>query len=278
MAVVVESTASATNNGGSSLTITKPTGLAEGDLLVFVGSLYDSADTIDTKSGWTLEVSNTALSMEGNIQTKIADASDVAASNFTFTTSAAASALSGALLRVTSGAINELFSTDADSNGSPADTSVYSFSTTLSPTYDGALFIAIYSGKDGNSGAQTTGSYTCSDGTITWTELFDNGIDLGTADPSLSAAYGIQSSATALTTYGATLSGGKSDHLGTLAFIETTVDGNGAVASNTENWTSQGDATGTTVANTATCTENATAQNTDVETINPTVWTTTAKS
>ena len=54
--VVVESTASASGSSGT-LTITKPTGLAVGDLLVFIGSnaiVTASTPTISTKSGWTL--------------------------------------------------------------------------------------------------------------------------------------------------------------------------------------------------------------------------------
>ena len=279
MAVVVESTATATNNGGSSLTITKPTGLTEGERLVFVGSVYDSADTIDTKSGWTLLTSHTNLSMEHNIQWKFASASDVAASDFTFTCSDVCTVLSGALLRVTGDATNENFGTPDNDVDTSASSTTLSFSTTSSPSEDGSLFIMAVGGANLNNGATTVGSYTASDGTISWTELYDNGIDSGTVDPVVAAAYGVQSSATALTTYGATFSTSKEDHVSTLAYLRAAADGDGSVAGTDLSLTTQDNtASGTTTASVAGKTLNVTAQANDADAVNPTVWTTTNKS
>lgn len=102
MAVVFESIASAAVNASSSnnITINKPTGLAVGDLMIaIVGGPNDYS--VNTKSGWTGLTQ--AQSVEGNqltakAQWKIADAADVAASTFVFSTNTG-SGLTGCILR-----------------------------------------------------------------------------------------------------------------------------------------------------------------------------------
>lgn len=75
----------------SSITCNKPSGLAVGDLmLAFVGiNDITTAANINTPSGWTLIRTDTQTNLEARSFWKIADSSDVAASNFTFTFSAA---------------------------------------------------------------------------------------------------------------------------------------------------------------------------------------------
>jgi hypothetical protein len=108
MAVTVQSVSSvARNTISTTLTITKPTGLAVGDLMVahLVRSDNDQNSRTWSLSGWTSAVdtqgNDTGTSSSGMAALhKIADSGDVAASNFTFTVSSAADFLAGAIYRI----------------------------------------------------------------------------------------------------------------------------------------------------------------------------------
>lgn len=237
MAIVVEST-STTTGSGSSIVITKPSGLAVGDLLVSAILTFDAgARTIDTASGWTqsntvTRLGNTGLSdMVGKIQAKIADSSDVAASNFTFTLSGSAAYIAGGLLRV-SGVRPTGFTgvTDADTYDDATGTATISFTSSTTPTVDGSLVVMLFSGfVNGGAGVGSIGSYTTTP-SLTWTELFDYGLDSGAQDPIFGAAYAVQATAAEITNYGATLSFSKRNHLGILSTYYPTVDASGTNA------------------------------------------------
>jgi len=231
MALVVESTSS--NSGsGTTLVITKPTGLAVGDLMIAVLGCYGGvSQTIDTLSGWTL-IANQAFSNGSvNMQYKIADSGDVAAANFTFTDTASSSIFSGSIMRVSGHAsVGTLDASDSDNYNSTAKTSI-SFTTTVSPTYDNSLIVLCFgAGNNGGPGAGTIGSYVVSDGTLSWTELYDYSVDVGSIDPILGGAYGVQATAVALTTYGATLSLTKEAQGGIIAVFKAKVDATGTNA------------------------------------------------
>lgn len=91
------------------LTITKPTGLAVGDLLVFILGLFGSSGTINEPSiptGWTEAVELNGTTDERRYLTimyKIANSSDVAASNFTFSSPSESGNIYGygSLIRIT---------------------------------------------------------------------------------------------------------------------------------------------------------------------------------
>lgn len=222
MAIVVESTASNVDyTSGASVTITKPTGLAEGDLMIAVCEGYGASGVVvDTASGWTSAIAPNLTLMCSKIQTKIADASDVAASDFTFTGSGAVySMLAGTVMRVTGVPPSSFVdATDSDSDGS-ASSATISFTTTASPSNDGFLIISSF-GAAATANTGTIGSYVASDGTLSWTELHDYTEDVASEDPIIGAAYAIQTTATALTSYGATLSTSKTLHVGALAVFQ----------------------------------------------------------
>lgn len=106
MATVASSSVTA-ETSATSITITKPSGLAEDDVLVAV-IVEEDGGTPSTPSGWTLIHSqSTVSSMSDRVVAffgKVADSSDVAASNFSFSTSSGTHVLSGVLLRVTDAA------------------------------------------------------------------------------------------------------------------------------------------------------------------------------
>jgi len=102
MAFEVASTTTDTITDTGSLVLTKPAGLAVGDLMVAVLFRSDG-NTFTTKSGWTLihNIDPTSIPVT-NVQYKFADSSDVAASDFEFDTAPGSPpATGGALYRIT---------------------------------------------------------------------------------------------------------------------------------------------------------------------------------
>jgi len=92
--------------GGSDVTITKPSGLAAGDLLIFIGwsQRANNRGFEGAGDGWSTIVfhgGNNSMDTWLQAMWKIADSTDAAASDFSFATNANADYLHGALLRVT---------------------------------------------------------------------------------------------------------------------------------------------------------------------------------
>ena len=77
-----------TTSDGTALVLTKPVGLAVGDLLVagiFVANQANNTSSLNTPSGWTLQEAVEAnTQFELAVYLKTATSGDVAASNFTF--------------------------------------------------------------------------------------------------------------------------------------------------------------------------------------------------
>lgn len=88
---------------GASVIITKPTGLAVGDLLVAVLFNFDTSErAFNTPSGWTVGVASFGNNnVVCAIVHKTATADDVAASNFTFSAAGSSDSVCGFLYRVT---------------------------------------------------------------------------------------------------------------------------------------------------------------------------------
>ena len=221
MAIAVLTTASNTATVASSITVAKPTGLAEDDLMVAVICSYDGTGTISTETGWT-SVAHVNNARDVRIFWKIATAGDVAASDFTFDTSEIVSNIAGAILRITGYATTsgeEIMGAEADSDIA-VNSATISLETTLAPNNNGTLFVMGFVAADAGGGVATVGSYALSDGATTFTELFDTSEDAGSVDPVLAAAYGIQTTATTLTTFGATISQSREDHYGAIIAVQ----------------------------------------------------------
>ena len=197
-------TVTTSSANAASLTITKPTGLAVGDLLVaFITAIAGGAFPIDTPAGWTMTLydSNSSTRKFG-VFTKVADSSDVAAANFTFTTSGGASAMVGVLVRcsgVASG--SEITASEFDETFT---TSSPSFTGASTPATTDSLVLMAMTGWD-NGGLITVSGYA-STPSKTWTELADLNINQGTIDPFLAVASAQSGSLTQITAYSATLS------------------------------------------------------------------------
>ena len=224
MAIVVESTASASTST-TSLVITKPTGLAVGDLMVAVLSMYSNTftDVINTASGWTLAGIESTSGGEVAIQYKYADSSDVAASNFTFTSSGTPVLFGGSILRVSGAAAISPLQTFDGAQDFGNDTSAMTFATDFTPTTSGCLLVTGFL-MFGDPGTGTVSSYFVTGSSPTWTELYDYTIDSGTDDEIMAGAYAIQSDTNQITAFGATISIAKDDKIGVIAVFLPRVD------------------------------------------------------
>ena len=128
-----------TADADTSLVITKPTGLAAGDLLVFIGGTA-SGLSYNTPSGWTSQVASDTAN--GNIQvlSKVADSSDAAASNFTFNISGTFSQGCGSLHRVSGASTNA----PTSATGTGANDTTQTCPTITTPTDNCLVFWAVY--------------------------------------------------------------------------------------------------------------------------------------
>lgn len=215
-APVVQSNATkAWTFNSDSFTVTKPAGLSEGDMLFcVVFANKDATGTglnAPTMSGFTEDASQTYGTSNARVHffSKEADASDVAASNFTVTTnrSGTASAHAAVLMRITGGvAGNPVVASDGDIDDDGG--AGVSASISLETTYDDALIFFALTGNGTTS--NTVSGYSVSGTNPSWTEVFDN-TDNSTRDHVCALAYATISSARELTTASATLSTGSAN-------------------------------------------------------------------
>lgn len=162
---------------GNSLTITKPTGLAAGNLLIAhlsaVRTGTPNADGWDTPSGWTSLIS-TSSSVNSNSSSgmtvfyKIADSSDAAASNFSFVKNGNNSTrVIGSLYRISGGSTVTGNSAIANANATPT------FTNTVTPSADSLLlFLTTVSEPSPVSGSVS--GYAITTSNPSWTEVYDS--------------------------------------------------------------------------------------------------------
>lgn len=179
MAVSLASQQTVSNTTPESLTITKPTSLAAGDLLIAGVSASTggaSSKSFDTPAGWTelQQVSEDSNNTMLAVFAKIADGSDAVASNFTFTASGTTSEMSngiGILSRVTS---DNGFGTVANHLGSASGTaSGTSFSAGGVTTNYSSELLLMFAASERVDGDQNFSSYAVANSDPTWTEEED---------------------------------------------------------------------------------------------------------
>ena len=169
MAIAIASYNSA-NVNGNSLTITKPTGLSAGDLLVCMLSGDTNTGVINTPSGWTAVTSNSSTYLMTKSVYKVADSTDAAAANFTFTRTQN-SYLLGTLMRITGFDSGSIIGT---SNSNIGGSGGSSFSiTTVTPSKANSLLIIGASNVTATDPSTITG-YSIATSNPTWTEISDN--------------------------------------------------------------------------------------------------------
>lgn len=227
MALAVASTSTASVSNSDTVTVTKPTGVAVGDLLLIAThNVGNAADA--TCSGFTLATSNYynaggALPDVGNtLLYRIADSTDVAAANYVVNHDMANNSGIVVMLRVTGWTTGNPVWNTSSVNASQDSASFTLTATGLAITRPSAsaLVLMLNSFHSSNSpfSSATFSTYSITSGVAnpTWTEVFDTTVDViaGTAKVSFALAYAITTSNTDITGFsvvGASDTGGTED-------------------------------------------------------------------
>jgi hypothetical protein len=282
---VVQSQNTSTGASVSSVTITKPTGLTSGDLMVAFLAMYDGASanrTFSTPSGWTLVTKST----EGSsrlVRTacfrKVADSGDVAASNFTFSLSGSASYVSGYLSRITGQIASPSITIYESDDDNTTGGSSFSATTALTPaTATNSLVMFNMACSASSPGSAPTTSAYATTPSMTWTELADIGVVSGDG-----MAHGIASASylsnTQITARSASFSHTGSYHASSMVIVSGITDGLGtnSLLSVSPTHFSQSGSSGTLGTN-ALLEVSPTMQTQSGDATVPNVWTTQIKS
>lgn len=206
MAITVGATTSANNISTSSLAVDKPENLSLGDVLVAKVLFDGNNETFTAPTGFTSIQSDNLSSVSGTLKSeifvKVADANDVAATDFTFTCSGSGE-MAVTLTRVIGAKI-----IDVQSNGKSNNDSSTITSGGVTPTEANSLIMFFAAADDVNSG--DIDSYALTNDDITWTE----GFDITHTWAKESMAYGVRTETTA--TGNATAASISEDNIGQL--------------------------------------------------------------
>lgn len=211
--IVVESTAVSVADVSSPLVITKPAGLAEGDLLIFAGTTLQTSAFVSIgfslPAGWTsAAVHTSAAGVATAIYYKVADASDVSASNFSFTYNGSANRSSGTLIRCSNFFTTSIVEGSFTDGGTSESTTSVSVTGTANITVPNCLVVVAIALADGTNGNPVSLGTYASTPSITFTELFD---DNSTSGVGSSVVYGESVTDTDITAFSAAISGGNPD-------------------------------------------------------------------
>lgn len=186
MAIALASSATTSPASSSTLTITKPTGLAAGDVLVAHVSA-DASNNFSTPSGWTSIVSELSDALRMRVYWKVADSTDAAATNFSFSTTGGASNVWGGLIRVTGATTIDVTNTALATNSTNTNKVV----STVTPTLPSLLFLILASHSD--SATRTFSTYAMVTDNPTWSEAYD----FGGSNLSSACGYAVRTATTA---------------------------------------------------------------------------------
>lgn len=173
-------------SGSNTAVVTKPVDLAVGDLMVAWGLSY--ADALGAPAGWATILSGSGSGSTGFASFyKIADANDVAASNFTFTGDT--NTVRVGIARFTGA------NSVAPINASNQSVDTGSSTSGVTPT-EGAMLL-ILGAVSNDTATKTFGSYAVVNNNPSWSEAFDNGGLLsGGIYTSIAMAYGARPEST----------------------------------------------------------------------------------
>lgn len=210
-AAVAFQSANNTSGSGASIAITKPTGLAAGDLMVaYIVAMTDAGDGgSNPPAGWSTKTSRTNTFGHDYIFWKIADSGDAAATNFTFTqTGSSAKSILGVLSRITgTDQTAPLDQTNSNSNVGGSTLSPGAITPSSANTV-----VMLFAGGWNGGGARTYSGYAFTNNNPTWTEDVDAaGPAFAGASPSFAQAHGSYSPATTIGSASITASGTFSD-------------------------------------------------------------------
>lgn len=214
------STASELNGGGAdTLLVTKPTGLAVGDLMLCIIGIVQNAGN-GSISGWTQILSTSDGGNYGMIVLyKIADSADVAASDFTISYNAGGGdPIVAAIVRAT-GTFTSGANIQITSDINTAATTTHTFTPGLTPRSTSDLLILGSLGR--NSGSQS--GYSITNNNPTWTERADILQSATGDDANLAVATATASAASDTGDYSVTLNT-SAEALGYLIVVSDTTN------------------------------------------------------
>lgn len=197
MAIAYESSASA-NSNTSPLTITKPSGVAAGDLLIAFVSMNGGSASFVAPAGWdSYGTATNGSNRTSNCFARVATAADVSATDYSFTNADSPAEFTGSIFRF-SGDFN---STDSivDSDATASDNGTFTGGVT--PNNGGALFFAASNLTTATSDPEYSGWAVATDDP-TWTEIVDRRYD---TTFKMGAAWATRASTNATGTYSVTL-------------------------------------------------------------------------
>lgn len=182
MAVAYESVGTSSN----SLTCPKPSGLAVGDLMIAHLASTDSGQNLSgghALAGWTQIATHAASIGKATALYKVADASDVAASDFTFSTPTGADTSCGAIYRL-SGAAG---SSGGEPTGAADDATVgpdgiATFENTITPAFANCILLFLSSRGGDTDTDEPFDGYAITNNNPTWTERYELDAGSGTSD------------------------------------------------------------------------------------------------
>jgi len=178
MSILVETTSEATVTGVTDNPVPKPTGLTVGDLMIAQSGVNNTTATVTAPVGWTLATSQQSPGGGSSgenvfIHYKIADASDVASSTFTFSCTAN-QALRTIILRVSGANTTTPFSsTNKANNGSVSGGGTKTFTNTVTPALAGSLILASFVADNVNI---SVSNIAIANDNPTWTKQYNDTI------------------------------------------------------------------------------------------------------
>lgn len=203
MAVAVASSSTAYSGSGTSLVITKPTGLAVGDLMLAQIRNDDGGSGITLPSGWSTLSSTFNPFNFVYVHYKYADSGDVAASNFTWTL-ANSTISAGGILRIT-GASPLIGS--AVLAGGISNTATPSIATGVTPTRADSLLVQFWFYQ--SNANDSLGGYAIATSNPSWTEAYDVAME---ADAGMTCAWAVRPQTTSTGAWSCTGGTGTSDY------------------------------------------------------------------
>ena len=221
-ASVSTATANETSNNSTTLTLTKPTGLAAGDLMIAVLTYSDGTESqFYALTGWTAVIGTDDGDLVTTVLCRVADAGDAAASDFTFTKTAGDEVvnLCGALFRITGAGFTGSANITAQDKGTSSDASAI-YTGGITPTADSLLMFIATSGAV----STTASGYAIATSNPTWTERVEITSTDSTPDNNLVIATASRPEATATGDFSLTWAADPGESVGHLLSIQETTN------------------------------------------------------
>lgn len=218
MAIAYQSIATTDFNEVSpgTLTISKPSGLAEDDMMIAY-IVWDSNNTTapTLPSGWTQLLHDTT-GIKSAVAYKLATSGDVAASNFVFTLAGTVNASGGSIMRWSDVGLINAGTTVRDNT----TTTTPSFAGGITPGVANSYLIMCYHSPY----THTVSDYAITTDNPTWTEVMDE--QNVSPDLTMSLAYASRPETTATGNFTVTTSSSHNDHNGVLIYLSPRTDVN----------------------------------------------------